>query len=83
MSDDAVALGRARVALGAVFLLRTTPLLAPLHISYLADTTPLLAWPHGHAHFAPFIPALPAAILAGLCILRKPDAISHNSFEIK
>jgi len=76
MSDDAVALGRARVALGAVFLLRTTPLLAPLHISYLADTTPLLAWPHGHAHFAPFIPALPAAILAGLCILRTLAAVA-------
>ena len=31
---------------------------------FLAGTKPLLAWPDGHAHFAPFIPALPDALLA-------------------
>jgi hypothetical protein len=70
VTTAADALGRARVALGAVFLLRTTPLLAPFHIPFLADTTPLLGWPDGHAHFAPFIPELPAALIAGLCIVR-------------
>jgi hypothetical protein len=40
--SDGDDLGRARVALGAIFLLRTTPLLAPLHVSFLADSYPLL-----------------------------------------
>lgn len=73
MTDDAVALGRARVALGAVFLLRTTPLLAPFQVAFLAEATPLLGWPDGGIHFAPFmfgLPPLPAAVLAGLCVLR-------------
>jgi len=72
------ALGRARVALGVVFLLRTTPALAPLHISFLADTIPLLGWPDGHAHFTPFVPALPAALLAVLCIVRTLAAVAFT-----
>ena len=70
MIASADALGRARVALGAVFLLRTTPLLAAFDIPFLAATTPLLGWPDRHAHFVPFIPALPDALLAALCIVR-------------
>jgi hypothetical protein len=76
MTDAVHALGRARVALGAVFLLRTTPVLAPLHIPFLADTIPLLAWPDGHAHFTPFVPAVPAGLLAALCIVRTLAAIA-------
>jgi vitamin K-dependent gamma-carboxylase-like protein len=78
MTAGVHALGRARVALGAVFLLRTTPLLAPFHVSFLADATPLLAWPDGHSHFAPFIPALPGALLAVLCIVRTLAAIAFT-----
>lgn len=71
------ALGRARVAMGAVFLLRTTPLLAVFfHIPFLADTKPLLGWPHDHAHFAPFIPVVPDALLAVLCIVRTLAAVA-------
>ena len=76
MTAGAEALGRARVALGAVFLLRTTPLLAAFHIPFLADTIPLLGWPDGHAHFMPFIPALPDALLAALCIARTLAAVA-------
>ena len=72
------ALGRARVALGCVLLLRTTPLLAPLHIPLLADATPLLAWPDGHAHLAPFIPALPDGARMVLCILRTIAAVAFT-----
>ena len=78
MSRDVTALGRARVALGAVFLLRTTPLLAVFHVPFLADAKPLLGWPDGHAHFAPFIPALPAALLAALCVVRTLAAIAFT-----
>src|SRR4051812_27789955 len=42
---EALPLAWARVALGALFLLRTTPVLAPLHLPYLSGTSPLVGWP--------------------------------------
>jgi hypothetical protein len=78
VKDPLGGLGRARVALGCVFLLRTTPVLAPFHISFLADANPLLGWPDGHARFAPFIPALPAALLAILCVIRTLAAVAFT-----
>src|SRR4051794_30186703 len=72
------ALGRARVALGCVFLLRTTPLLAPLHIPLFADASPLLGWPDGHPHLAPFIPALPDSAREVLCIARTIAALAFT-----
>jgi hypothetical protein len=77
-AGDLEALGRARVALGAVFLLRTTPLLAPLHLSWFADASPLLAWPDAHPQLAPFIPALPGVAVAVLCILRTLAALAFT-----
>lgn len=78
LKDPLGGLGSARVALGCVFLLRTTPLLAAFHVSFLADARPLLGWPDGHAHFAPFIPALPAALLAVLCVVRTLAAVAFT-----
>jgi len=78
MTVDANALGRARVALGVVFLLRTTPLLAPFHIPFLAETSPLLGWPNDHAHFNPLIPVVPGGLLAALCIVRTLAAIAFT-----
>jgi hypothetical protein len=78
VKDPLGGLGRARVALGCVFLLRTTPALAPFHIPFLTDTVPLLGWPDGHARFAPFVPALPAALLAAMCIVRTLAAVAFT-----
>ena len=75
--SDGDDLGRSRVALGAIFLLRTTPLLAPLHVSFLADTYPLLGWPDGHARLAPLLlPVLPAVWLKVFCIARTIAAVA-------
>jgi hypothetical protein len=78
VKDPLGGLGRARVALGCVFLLRTTPALAPFHIPFLTDAAPLLGWPDGHARFAPFVPALPTALLAVLCIVRTLAAVAFT-----
>jgi hypothetical protein len=72
-------LGRARVALGAIFLLRTTPLLAAFHVPFLADTHPLLGWPHGHARLTPLLPLLPAVWLEVLCIARTVAAVAFTA----
>jgi len=76
---DGDELGRARVALGAIFLLRTTPLLAPFHVSFLADTNPLLGWPHAHARLTPLLPILPAVCLKALCIARTVAAVAFTA----
>ena len=80
LHSDGDDLGRSRVALGAIFLLRTTPLLAPLHVSFLADTYPLLGWPDGHARLAPLLLlALPAVWLKALCIVRTIAALAFTA----
>jgi len=78
MSDPLAGLGRARVALGVVFLLRTTPVLAAFHVPFLSDAAPLLAWPDGHVRFAPTIPVVPAALIGALCILRTLAAFAFT-----
>ena len=78
MTGDVDALGRARVALGVVFLLRTTALLAPFHIPFLAEARPLLGWPDGHAHFEALVPVVPDGLLAAMCILRTLAAIAFT-----
>jgi hypothetical protein len=71
------ALAWARVALGALFLVRTTPLLAPLHLPSLRGTTPLLGWPDGRWHGSPTL-ALPAAMVAALCVVRTLAAVAFT-----
>jgi Vitamin K-dependent gamma-carboxylase len=63
-------LGIARACFGSLVLLRTTPLLAPLHIPYLEGTSPLLGWPAATWHVPAFGLALPPSLVAALCILR-------------
>jgi hypothetical protein len=75
-TDDLRPLGRARVMLGVLFLLRTTPLLAPLHVPFAAQVTPLLAWPDGQAHLAPEVIALPDGVAALLCVVRTAAAVA-------
>jgi hypothetical protein len=63
-------LGIARVVFGALVLVRTTPLLSFFHVPYLDGASPLLGWPSGGWHIAAFGLALPAAVVAALCIAR-------------
>ena len=68
--DDARPLAWSRIALGTLFLLRTTPLLVPLRLPFLIGTTPLLGWPttswHGQAVFL----GAPAGPVAAACVVR-------------
>ncbi len=63
-------LGLVRVLFGALVLARTTPVLAPLHIPYLRATSPLLGWPASTWHVPMWGPALPAVLVAVMCLLR-------------
>jgi len=68
-------LGWIRAAIGALILLRTTPLLAPLDIWFLRDTWPLLGWPEPGFGSAPLVVALPALAVQILCVLRTAAAL--------
>lgn len=63
-------LGLARVSFGLLVLCRTTPVLAGLHVPYLASVAPLQGWPTDRWHVAAFGLALPAGAVAALCIAR-------------
>jgi hypothetical protein len=71
-------LGIARILFGALVLLRTTPLLAPLHVGFLQDAAPLLGWPTSAWHVAAFGLALPAGLVATLCIVRTLATIAFT-----
>jgi len=72
---DLRALGIARILLGALVLLRTTPVLAPLHVPYLNGASPLLGWPTSAWHVADAGLALPAGVVATLCVVRTVAAV--------
>jgi hypothetical protein len=63
-------LGLVRVLFGTLVLLRTTPVLAPLHVPYLRATSPLLGWPSSTWHVPMWGPALPAGLVATFCVAR-------------
>jgi len=63
-------LGWCRAAVGAIFLLRTTPLLVPLGLPFVSDATPLLGWPRDGWRVAAFGVVLPSALIAILCVAR-------------
>lgn len=71
MNVDLRPLGWARAAIGALILLRTTPLLAPLDIWFLRDAHPLLGWPTTAWSFA----WLPAPAIQTLCVARTLAAL--------
>jgi hypothetical protein len=72
-TSEVRALAWSRAILGALFLLRTTPLLAPLHLKELRGATPLLGWPDERWHGSPTLP-LPALAVAALCLVRTAAA---------
>src|SRR4051812_22664191 len=63
-------LGAARIAFGLVFVLRTTPLLAPFSPAFLRGTNGWLGWPDAGWHVSATGLALPAVVVAALVILR-------------
>jgi vitamin K-dependent gamma-carboxylase len=71
--DSLRPLAFARAGIGALTLLRTTPLLLPLQLWFVRDTVPLLGWPQGHSLTSPL--ALPGAVIAGLCVVRTVGAV--------
>ncbi len=76
--EDLRPLGWSRVALGALFLVRTTPLLAPLDIGFLHDAVPLLAWPDGSEPLGPVGLALPANVRMVLAVVRTLAAFAFT-----
>jgi uncharacterized membrane protein YphA (DoxX/SURF4 family) len=71
-------LGWSRAALGTLFLLRTTPILAPFHIWFLQGTWPLLGWPDDRWSAPPTWFTLPSGLVGALCILRTASAIAFT-----
>ncbi len=74
--ESARPLAWSRVALGALFLLRTTPALVPMHVPFAAGTYPLLGWPNQAWHGSPvFGLGVPAAVVAAACVVRTIAAL--------
>jgi hypothetical protein len=73
--ESAVPLGWGRILLGTLFLLRTTPILEPLHLTFTAGTFPLLGWPTGEWEGSSLLPGLPALLVAALCVIRTIAAV--------
>lgn len=64
-------LALARIAIGALILVWTTPLLAPLHISFVGGVAPMQGWPTPGFSFA----WLPADAIRALCVVRTVGAL--------
>lgn len=70
------ALGRLRVVVGAIFLLRTTPLIHGLPGLYANHGGPLLGWPaEGRVEAAVFGLVLPTATIKALVVVRTVGAL--------
>jgi hypothetical protein len=65
------ALAIIRIAVGVIFIVRTTPLLVPLGFRFAEG--PLVGWPDGRWHIA--LLALPAWVVGGLAIVRTLAAL--------
>jgi hypothetical protein len=74
-SVDLRPLAWGRIALGALFVLRTTPLLIPLRLPFATGTYPLLGWPTASWHGAAIGLVLPAGVLKAACIVRTLGAL--------
>jgi Vitamin K-dependent gamma-carboxylase len=72
---EARSLAWSRIALGALFLCRTTPLLAPLRLPFTLATSPLLGWPSAGWHGRPAFGAAPAWTIAAACLVRTVAAL--------
>lgn len=68
-------LGIARLAFGIVFLLRTTPLLLPLHPRFLGVGNGWLGWPDDGTHISVAGLTLPTGVVAALVVARTLAAL--------
>ena len=77
--ENARALAWSRIALGTLFLRRTTPALLPLRLPFTAGTYPLLGWPsdawRGDAVWGL---GVPTGVVALLCVVRTVAALSFT-----
>jgi hypothetical protein len=64
-----------RIAMAALILVRTTPVLAWTHAAFLHGTWPLLGWPTDAYHAAIGGWTWPPAVIAALCIARTCCAV--------
>jgi hypothetical protein len=62
-------LGWSRIALGTLFIVRTTPIVHALHFPFAIAASPLLGWPDGRWTGSSWF-ALAPSIIAFLCVLR-------------
>jgi hypothetical protein len=69
-TPDVRPLAWGRILIGVLFLMRTTPVLAPLRFNFSAGTIPLLGWPTSAWHGTHVPWALPTAVAAALCVVR-------------
>jgi hypothetical protein len=67
-----------RIALGILFLLRTTPLLIPVRLPFATGTVPLLGWPSAAWHGAAIGVVLPSSVLRIACIVRTVSALGFT-----
>jgi hypothetical protein len=75
-AEAARPLAWSRIALGTLFLLRTTPVLMPLGLSFTADTYPLLGWPSPVWHGSPVWGlGAPPVVIAVTCVIRTVAAL--------
>lgn len=70
------ALGWCRVAIGAIFLIRTTPLLGLLPGAYANLGGPLYGWPRGDLRAAVYGLLLPPAVVIALIVIRTLGAVA-------
>ena len=78
LTDEEAArpLAWSRIALGTLFLLRTTPVLVPLRLDFTADAYPLLGWPSSAWHGAALWGlGAPPVVIAVACVARTAAAL--------
>jgi hypothetical protein len=67
-----------RIGTGIIFLLRTTPLLAPFRIEFLQHTFPLFGWPDGSFRAPLWGLGLPDGLVVALCMARTLAALGFT-----
>jgi hypothetical protein len=75
---DTRPLAYSRIALGTLFLLRTTPILKPLGLDFTFETAPLLGWPRSDWQGMALGFTWPSWVIATACIVRTLAALGFT-----